>query len=95
MGARKIIVANVGPIGCIPYQRDTNPGAGDGCVAFANELAELYNRELRSLVQELSTNLERSNFVYADVYDIVDDILRNYRSYGLASGILSFLSIRK
>ncbi|XP_020202215.2 GDSL esterase/lipase At4g16230-like isoform X2 [Cajanus cajan] len=27
MGARKITVTNVGPIGCIPSQRDTNPAA--------------------------------------------------------------------
>jgi phospholipase/lecithinase/hemolysin len=85
LGARKILVANVGPIGCIPYQRDTNPAAGDNCVSFSNQIAQLYNTELRSLVTELGANLEGSNFVYADVYRIVNDILQNYRSYGLTS----------
>ncbi|XP_061985258.1 GDSL esterase/lipase At4g16230-like [Populus nigra] len=82
LGARKILVANVGPIGCIPYQRDTNPAAGDNCVSFSNQIAQLYNTELRSLVTELGADLEGSNFVYADVYRIVNDILQNYRSYG-------------
>ncbi|KAL9364857.1 hypothetical protein Peur_042730 [Populus x canadensis] len=82
LGARKILVANVGPIGCIPYQRDTNPAAGDNCVSFSNQIAQLYNTELKSLVTELGANLEGSNFVYADVYRIVNDILQNYRSYG-------------
>ncbi|BAT87775.1 hypothetical protein VIGAN_05117700 [Vigna angularis var. angularis] len=28
LGARKIVVTNVGPIGCIPSQRDTKPSCG-------------------------------------------------------------------
>ncbi|KAB1213830.1 hypothetical protein CJ030_MR5G017093 [Morella rubra] len=82
LGARKIIVVNVGPIGCIPYQRDVNPNAGDNCVDFTNQLAQSFNAQLRSLVTELSTNLQGSQFVYADVYHIVDDILQNFMSYG-------------
>ncbi|OMO58489.1 Lipase, GDSL [Corchorus olitorius] len=85
LGARKIIVANVGPIGCIPYMRDLNPTAGDSCVSRPNQMAQQFNNELRSLVKELSTNLQGSVFVYADVYRIVDDIIQNYRSYGFES----------
>lgn len=82
MGARKIIVANVGPIGCIPYERDTNPNSGGDCVAFPNQIAQLYNSQLKSLTAELNAKLKGSTFVYADVYHIVDDVLQNYESYG-------------
>lgn len=82
MGARKIIVVNVGPIGCIPYQREINPSAGENCVAFPNELAQMFNAPLKDLVAELSTNLKGATFIYADVYRIVDDIVQNYKSYG-------------
>ncbi|KAF7150957.1 hypothetical protein RHSIM_Rhsim02G0003400 [Rhododendron simsii] len=82
MGARKIIVVNVGPIGCIPYQREINPSAGENCVAFPNELAQMFNAPLKDLVAELSANLKGATFVYADVYHIVDDIVQNYKSYG-------------
>ncbi|KAF8401305.1 hypothetical protein HHK36_012238 [Tetracentron sinense] len=82
LDARKIIVVNVGPIGCIPYQRDTNPLAGDNCVAFPNQLARLFNKQLKSLIAELSLNLKGSQFVYADVYYIVSDILQNFMTYG-------------
>lgn len=82
MGARRIVVANVGPIGCIPYQREINPSAGDDCVAFPNQLAQMYNAPLKDLIAELSTNLKGATFVYADVYRIVDDIVHNYKSYG-------------
>ncbi|EXC24968.1 GDSL esterase/lipase [Morus notabilis] len=80
--ARKVVVVNVGPIGCIPYQRDTNPAAGDSCVELPNQLAKSFNTQLKSLVSELSTTLEGSKFVYADVYNIVQDIIDNYKTYG-------------
>ncbi|KAL0348575.1 UNVERIFIED_CONTAM: GDSL esterase/lipase [Sesamum angustifolium] len=84
MGARKILVANVGPIGCIPFQRDINPSAaaGDGCAVFPNQLAQLFNAPLRALLTQLHADLDQSNFIYADVYRIVHDIIQNYSSYG-------------
>ncbi|KAI5415583.1 GDSL esterase/lipase At4g16230 isoform X2 [Lathyrus oleraceus] len=78
LGARKIVVVNVGPIGCIPNQRDANLVEGDGCVTFPNQLAILFNTQLKSLVAELNSNLAGSKFVYADVYHILEDILINY-----------------
>ncbi|TYJ15543.1 hypothetical protein E1A91_A10G190200v1 [Gossypium mustelinum] len=85
-GARKIIVVNVGPIGCIPYERDLNPTAGTSCAGRPNQLAQLFNTELRSLTKELTTSFKGSIFVYADVYRIVDDMIQNYRAYGFDSG---------
>ncbi|KAL4202399.1 hypothetical protein AMTRI_Chr02g220830 [Amborella trichopoda] len=82
LDARKIVVVNVGPIGCIPYQRDINPTAGNDCVAFPNQLAMAFNGRLRGLLSELSSNLKGSKFVYADVYSIVSDIIENYTNYG-------------
>ncbi|KAK7246256.1 hypothetical protein RIF29_41118 [Crotalaria pallida] len=81
LGARKIIVTNVGPIGCIPNQRDTNPGAGDYCVTLPNQLAQLFNNQLKGLIAELTSAMKGSMFVYADVYHILEDILNNYIAY--------------
>ncbi|KAF5941550.1 hypothetical protein HYC85_019192 [Camellia sinensis] len=82
MGARNIVVANVGPIGCIPYQRDINPSAGGSCVAFPNQLAQLFNAQLKDLLAELSANLKESKFLYANVYRLFEDIIKNHISYG-------------
>ncbi|CAH1454481.1 unnamed protein product [Lactuca virosa] len=82
LGARKIVIPNVGPIGCIPYQRDINLSEGNDCVALANHLAQLYNRQLKSLLQELNIKLKGSTFLFADVYNIVADIIQNFESYG-------------
>ncbi|KAL5996473.1 hypothetical protein ACLOJK_026553 [Asimina triloba] len=82
LDARKIIVVNVGPIGCIPYLRDTSPSTAENCIHFPNQLATSFNTKLKSLVAELNSNLEGVVFVYADIYSIVSDIVENYSSYG-------------
>ncbi|KAL4579246.1 hypothetical protein LXL04_015384 [Taraxacum kok-saghyz] len=81
LGARKIIVTNAPPIGCIPYERDYNPSTGKECVASQNLLARQYNHLLKGMLIELTTTLKGSTFLYADVYRIVDDIIQNYKSY--------------
>ncbi|KAE8735074.1 peroxidase 29 [Hibiscus syriacus] len=86
LGARKIIAVNVGPIGCIPYERDLNPTSGDNCATRPNQLAQQFNAELRSLINELNIGLKGSILLYADVYRIVDNIIHNYRTYGFDSG---------
>lgn len=82
MGARKIVVANVGPIGCIPYLRDVNSSSGNECVALPNHLADLFNKPLKDLLQELNNSLEGSTFIYANLNRIVGDILHNFKSFG-------------
>jgi len=89
LDARKIVVVNVGPIGCIPYQRETNPSGGTACAEFPNQLAQAFNRRLRALVDELGAALPGSRFVYADVYRIFSDIIANYRSHG--TGLLDLV----
>ncbi|EOA18153.1 hypothetical protein CARUB_v10006620mg [Capsella rubella] len=87
LGARKIVVINIGPIGCIPFEREvtSDPTAGNECSFEPNEMAQMYNLKLKTLVEELNKNLQGSRFVYADVFRIVYDILQNYSSYGFES----------
>ncbi|EFJ14546.1 hypothetical protein SELMODRAFT_423586 [Selaginella moellendorffii] len=46
LGARRIIVTGVGPIGCIPYQLTLNLRRDGSCVPSANKLALDYNSAL-------------------------------------------------
>jgi hypothetical protein len=82
LGAKKIVVVNVGPIGCLPYMRDFDPFSGDKCVTFPNQLAQLFNTQLKSLIEELRTILKGSLFVYGDAYHIMEDMIMNYTKYG-------------
>ncbi|PKA53376.1 GDSL esterase/lipase [Apostasia shenzhenica] len=82
LDARKFVVGNVGPIGCIPYQRSINKLKESECVSLPNELARLYNARLRDLLAELNHNLPRAKFCLADVYDLVLELITNYQTYG-------------
>ncbi|CAL1413038.1 unnamed protein product [Linum trigynum] len=81
LGARKIVVVNVGPIGCIPYQRDVMD-SGDECASKSNELAQSFNSKLRILIRQLSRVFKGAHLIHADAYSIVNDIITNYTSYG-------------
>lgn len=80
--ARKFVISNVGPLGCIPYQRIINELNDEDCVDLANELATQYNSRLKDLVAELNDNLPGATFVLANVYDLVSELIVNYHKYG-------------
>ncbi|MCL7032377.1 hypothetical protein MKW94_015222 [Papaver nudicaule] len=84
MDARKIVVANVGPVGCIPFERSTNNQntPGGSCKDSMNNATVLFNTKLKSLIMELNSNLVDSKFVYGDVYHIFSHLVDNYQSYG-------------
>ncbi|CAL2273645.1 unnamed protein product [Prunus armeniaca] len=82
LDARKFVIGNVGPLGCIPYQKTINQLNPDECVELPNKLALQYNGRLKDLLAELNDNLPGSTFVYANVYDLVKELITNYAKYG-------------
>ncbi|KAI3923706.1 hypothetical protein MKW98_011336 [Papaver atlanticum] len=95
MDARKIVVANVGPVGCIPFERATNHQVttGGSCKESMNNATIPFNMKLKSLVMELNSNLVDSKFVYADVYNIFSRLVDNYQSYGFENYTTSYCQI--
>uniref|UniRef100_A0A1D1XYN6 GDSL esterase/lipase At2g23540 n=1 Tax=Anthurium amnicola TaxID=1678845 RepID=A0A1D1XYN6_9ARAE len=85
LDARKFVVANVGPIGCIPYQKTINRIQAGECVSLPNQLAVQYNGQLRDLLAELNDNLPDARFCLANVYDLVMGIITDYKSYGFTT----------
>ncbi|KAJ0564647.1 putative triacylglycerol lipase [Helianthus annuus] len=88
LDARKFIIGNMEPIGCIPYQRTINQLNENECVALPNQLALQYNAKLKDLVAELNDNLPGATFVHANVYDLVMELITNYDKYGQYAGII-------
>lgn len=82
LDARKFVIGNVGPIGCIPYQKTINQLDENECVDLANKLANQYNVRLKSLLEELNKKLPGATFVHANVYDLVMELITNYKQYG-------------
>lgn len=78
-------MGNVGPLGCIPYQKTINQLKEDECAALPNKLALQYNSRLKDLVTELNENLPGATFVHANVYNLVMDLIENYAKYGFTT----------
>lgn len=76
------MIGNVGPIGCIPYQKTINQLNENECVELANNLATQYNGRLKDLLAQLNENLPGATFVLANVYDLVLEVITNYDKYG-------------
>ncbi|XP_016454251.1 GDSL esterase/lipase At2g23540-like [Nicotiana tabacum] len=85
LDARKFIIGNVGPIGCIPYQKTINQLKENECVELANKLALQYNARLKDMLAEMNKNLDGATFVHANVYDLVMEVITNYDKYGFVT----------
>ncbi|XP_038891276.1 GDSL esterase/lipase At1g29670-like [Benincasa hispida] len=69
-GARKVAIFGVGSIGCTPYARANFEHRGLPCVDKMNSAIQLFNDGLKSLVQQLNTNLPAAKFTFIDVFKI-------------------------
>ncbi|XP_020275025.1 GDSL esterase/lipase At2g23540-like [Asparagus officinalis] len=82
LDARKFVIGNVGPIGCIPYQKTINQIEETECAGLPNKLALQYNSKLRDLLVQLNQELPGAKFVLANVYDLVMELITNHKKYG-------------
>ncbi|CAN6449378.1 unnamed protein product [Victoria cruziana] len=85
LDARKFVVGNVGPLGCIPYQKTLSGLSDDECADLPNKLASEYNGKLKDLLAELNDNLPGANFCLANVYDLVMELISNHPKYGFVT----------
>ncbi|ONI32330.1 hypothetical protein PRUPE_1G361600 [Prunus persica] len=83
LGARRIGVISVPPIGCIPAQRTLGGGPERKCVERYNEAAELFNKKLSAELDCLNSHQFHATVaVFMDVYGPFLDIIHNPKKYG-------------
>ncbi|KAK3159055.1 hypothetical protein QOZ80_2AG0145090 [Eleusine coracana subsp. coracana] len=61
LGARRLGIVDVAPIGCVPAIRATSPDGETKCVESANALARGFNDALRSLLANLTSSSSSGN----------------------------------
>ncbi|KAG7555392.1 GDSL lipase/esterase [Arabidopsis suecica] len=84
LGARKMVLAGSGPLGCIPSQLSMVSGNNNsGCVTKINNMVSMFNSRLKDLANTLNTTLPGSFFVYQNVFDLFHDMVVNPSRYGL------------
>ncbi|CAK8569721.1 unnamed protein product [Lathyrus sativus] len=82
LGARRIGIFNVPPLGCVPLQRTVAGGLERKCVEEYNNATVLFNDKLSNEIDLLKTNLSDSRIVYMDVYSPIFDVIMNVQKYG-------------
>ncbi|KAG0593354.1 hypothetical protein KC19_1G323200 [Ceratodon purpureus] len=75
-GARKFLVSNIGPMGCIPY-RLAQKSVDGSCVASDNALVKSFNKALKNLTTSLPSSLPDAMFLYGNSYDIVYNLIQD------------------
>ncbi|KAE8652639.1 hypothetical protein Csa_013496 [Cucumis sativus] len=84
VGVKKLVIAGLGPLGCIPNQRATGVTLPGRCADKVNEMLGAFNEGLKSLVTQLNSQYPDTKFVYTNIYGIFGDILNNPETYGFS-----------
>ncbi|CAL1361122.1 unnamed protein product [Linum trigynum] len=82
IGARRIGVLSLPPIGCLPSQRTSGGGPNRSCSNSSNQAAQLFNSKLSAVLDSLSKTHPDALFVYLDVYNRLTSIIHNPIQYG-------------
>ncbi|KAJ8530919.1 hypothetical protein K7X08_023800 [Anisodus acutangulus] len=80
LGARKVIIAGIGQMGCIPSMlAESSSGQ---CSDLVNEMVHPFNAKLKTMVMKLNKALPGAHFIYLDMENMFMDIISNHKSYG-------------
>ncbi|XP_062209253.1 GDSL esterase/lipase At1g31550-like [Phragmites australis] len=91
LGAKTIVVPGNVPMGCIPRYlakfRSSNPGDYDaaGCLRWLNDFAELHNRALKRVLEQIPRDPTTVTVIYGDYYGAILDITRNPPKHGFTN----------
>ncbi|XP_052208485.1 GDSL esterase/lipase At2g30310-like [Diospyros lotus] len=84
MGCRKMVVAGLPPIGCLPIQMTLKARVLQRtCLHHQNLDSKLYNQKLaEDLIPRWTRSLPGSLIIYADVYNPLSDMINHPQKYG-------------
>ncbi|KAJ0043318.1 hypothetical protein Pint_18566 [Pistacia integerrima] len=80
LGARKLIMHGLGPLGCIPSQR-VKSKTGQ-CLKRVNEYVQEFNSKAIKVIASLNGRLPGAKFSFADTYPDVLDLIERPTVYG-------------
>ncbi|KAH7546785.1 hypothetical protein FEM48_Zijuj01G0238100 [Ziziphus jujuba var. spinosa] len=81
LGARKVSIGGLPPMGCLPLERTMNILYGSGCIEEYNDVAKNFNKKLQGLVAKLKMELG-VQLVLSNVYDILSEMIQKPNSFG-------------
>ena len=85
LGARKISLGGLPPMGCLPLERTTNIWLGRQCIEEYNQVAKQFNGKLTDLVGELNGKLKGLQLVFSNPYEILLEMIQKPSYFGKIS----------
>ncbi|XP_059442192.1 GDSL esterase/lipase At4g26790-like [Corylus avellana] len=82
LGARKISLVGLPPMGCLPLARTTNILIGSECIEEYNNVAKDFNEKLKGLTTNLNKELTGIRLVFSNVYDFLFEMIQNPQLFG-------------
>ncbi|GAU32746.1 hypothetical protein TSUD_323140 [Trifolium subterraneum] len=82
LGAKKISLGGLPPMGCLPLERTTNFADGNDCVSNYNNIALEFNDKLNKLTTKLKKDLPEIKLVFSNPYDILFRIVKKPGQFG-------------
>ncbi|KAK2979030.1 hypothetical protein RJ640_013664 [Escallonia rubra] len=82
LGARKISLGGLPPMGCMPLERTTNLFNGDACTESYNIVALSFNDKLKNLTVDLNKELAGIKVVLSNPYYVLLQMIQKPSSYG-------------
>lgn len=84
LGARKISLTGLPPIGCLPLERATNyvNGNGNGCMEGYNLVALHFNGKLNDLVKKMNGEMAGIRVVFSNPYGIFMQMIKKPAQFG-------------
>ncbi|KAG9442751.1 hypothetical protein H6P81_018605 [Aristolochia fimbriata] len=82
LGARKMAIVGLPPVGCVPSTRTLSGGVLRQCKDVYNQAAQLTNFKLSKAVDKLGATLPGSRLVYVDIYTVLLDMILYPSKFG-------------
>ncbi|KAI3964539.1 hypothetical protein MKW92_021222 [Papaver armeniacum] len=89
LGARKISLGGLCPIGCLPLERSRNMLSGSGCNEDYNKIARDFNGKLSGLTDKLNQQLSGIRLVLSNPYDILYEMMMKPSQFGFESAAVA------
>ncbi|XP_065882241.1 GDSL esterase/lipase At4g16230-like [Euphorbia lathyris] len=77
LGGRKFVLIGLYPLGCYPIHK-----AQTNCNKKLNDAANIYNSHLKSMIDDLHSQMPDSHLVFVNSYNIINDLITNPISQG-------------
>lgn len=86
LGARKLSLGGLPPMGCLPLERTTNIMLGRPCTEEYNDVAKEFNEKLTNLVGKLNKELKGLQLVFSNPYEILLEMIQKPSHFGFDHG---------